>query len=526
MDNQIDTSFEKINFKDQNFQNALVTELKKQHLPLTEEGASKLLTLNISAKNIVNLEGIEICRNLRFLAASQNKIQSIQPLQALENLVTVSIWENAISDLSSLELNYKLQKIYAFDNPLQIFPSKQLINLMGKVDFTGIKTTDSSETYFDADQSLEQRQFDGISWENIKKKNNEKQAAEVERQRIEAEQAAEAERQRIEAEQAAEVERQRIEAEQAAEVERQRTLETSSTAAIRDDKQPVSQTHYHQSMVKKYESVEQIQSENILTFDMIEHFAPQGPTKQFVIDNEPASEKKVDFRKQISIEKAGEINSLNNSVTSKKSDIMQLAINAETAEKQLVVLRHELLTTEVLELLLNNKPETYILKLIFANSKADAAIKQKILQLENPQQIFNLYARHTLKKEVETAADSWTLEQYAKIAFDSESQLAVLNNSQVNSICIQSILAINPEIYILKIIATHEKTPEAERTKVLENLQLEKSEVLQHVQNDEQFFKLISDVNTSDQLEKYAFLATTPEMQLAILRHPKVSTVT
>ncbi|MGL6008857.1 MAG: leucine-rich repeat domain-containing protein, partial [Culicoidibacterales bacterium] len=176
-------------FIDKNLMATIESALNNQNLRFDQNSLEQLQTLNISNANISALDGIELCKNLRFLAASQNQLTSLNPLEALENLEVVSVWGNQLTSLAVLEKLPNLKQVYAFDNPLEEYSASELLVMS-----------------FFKTQPIENREFAQVDLVEIVEK---QQEVEAERQRLEAEQAAEAEaeRQRLEAEQEVEVER-------------------------------------------------------------------------------------------------------------------------------------------------------------------------------------------------------------------------------------------------------------------------------------------------------------------------------
>ncbi|MGL5550544.1 MAG: leucine-rich repeat domain-containing protein, partial [Culicoidibacterales bacterium] len=112
---------------DKNLANIIEARLKKRNLPFDQNGLEQLQTLNISNANITRLDGIELCKNLRFLAASQNQLTSLKPLEALQNLEVVSVWGNQVTSLAVLEKLPNLKQVYAFDNPLEECSASELL---------------------------------------------------------------------------------------------------------------------------------------------------------------------------------------------------------------------------------------------------------------------------------------------------------------------------------------------------------------------------------------------------------------
>ncbi|MGL5384056.1 MAG: hypothetical protein ACRDCC_11290, partial [Culicoidibacterales bacterium] len=201
--------------------------------------------------------------------------------------------------------------------------------------------------------------------------------------------------------------------------------------------------------------------------------------------------------------------------------LQEYSSKAKTAEEQLAILRHQLVTMSCIEQILKNKPETYILKVIFGHERSDAAIMALILRVELPSTIYSLYAEHELKKAILAETDSSRLQQYARIAYDSEIQLVVLRHPKVTSECIQILMEHKPEIGVSNLIQAHAVTPATIRPQpvVPTQPQIDPQPVREVAQPD--FSTRLQEVTTHDQLVTCIEMATTPEMQLAIIRHPK-----
>ncbi|MGL5548406.1 MAG: hypothetical protein ACRDD4_01690, partial [Culicoidibacterales bacterium] len=215
-------------FIDKNLASIIEARLANQNLPLDQNSLEQLLTLNISNANISALDGIESCKNLRFLAASQNQLTSLAPLKELTALEVVSVWGNQLTSLAVLEKLPNLTQVYAFDNPLEECSASELLAMS----FFKIQPVENREfACLDVTAIVAKKQL--LAAEAERQRVEAEQAAQAERQRVEAEQAAQAERQRVEAEQAAQAERQRLEAEQAAQAERQRVEAEQAAQAER-----------------------------------------------------------------------------------------------------------------------------------------------------------------------------------------------------------------------------------------------------------------------------------------------------
>ena len=99
-----------INFKDENFKKAILSDMKKRNLinqsarDITEDDALKVTELNTSSDRITAIDGIENFKNLTDLTISyhENRISDIKPLAGLSKLRALDLNNNNISDITPL----------------------------------------------------------------------------------------------------------------------------------------------------------------------------------------------------------------------------------------------------------------------------------------------------------------------------------------------------------------------------------------------------------------------------------------
>lgn len=117
----------------------------------TCSGLQKLEVLNMSAKNIKSLEGLQYALNLKKIVARNNQISDLSPIGSLQNLqevyfnnneiisvlplqnakslVQVDITNNKVSDISVLSELEKLSGLFVGNNPLSYEDLLQIRNL-------------------------------------------------------------------------------------------------------------------------------------------------------------------------------------------------------------------------------------------------------------------------------------------------------------------------------------------------------------------------------------------------------------
>jgi hypothetical protein len=105
---------------DKNVEAAIRKELGKPQGDLHELELSMITSLNLNDQDIVSLDGIQACRNLRMLVAERNEIQDITPVLDLRQLDVLSLNNNPLmelsledgADLSILEFLPNLSELY------------------------------------------------------------------------------------------------------------------------------------------------------------------------------------------------------------------------------------------------------------------------------------------------------------------------------------------------------------------------------------------------------------------------------
>lgn len=108
-----------VDIPDANFKRALAEKLGQDvSLPISQKQLESIISLHISGKNISSLEGIQYCKNLEELAASNNKnLEDLSPLSSLNKLYTVNLESTGISDISPLAKIDRLERLFISSNP-------------------------------------------------------------------------------------------------------------------------------------------------------------------------------------------------------------------------------------------------------------------------------------------------------------------------------------------------------------------------------------------------------------------------
>lgn len=81
--------------------------------------ADDVFELNVANKNIDDLEGIEIFKNLSVLCCHSNNIKSLKPLKSLKKLEIIQCYHNKLETFEGLENSKNLKEIYSDNNILK-----------------------------------------------------------------------------------------------------------------------------------------------------------------------------------------------------------------------------------------------------------------------------------------------------------------------------------------------------------------------------------------------------------------------
>ncbi|MDP4179180.1 MAG: leucine-rich repeat domain-containing protein, partial [Bacillota bacterium] len=120
-----------ISFRDTNLQNAIDEILnKKDSEPILKKETDKITTLNLNEKSVHSLEGIQYLTNLTSLSSQANNLKDLTPLSNLTNLTQLYLSYNSITDLTPLSNLTNLTQLYLSDNQITDFaPLYNLKNL-------------------------------------------------------------------------------------------------------------------------------------------------------------------------------------------------------------------------------------------------------------------------------------------------------------------------------------------------------------------------------------------------------------
>ncbi len=135
----IATDLISITFPDENLYNEITKELEDkiesknddtQTIQMTQENIDVVKKLNLYGKEIKNISGLDVFKNLTELDLSENNIQDITELKELKNLTGLGLAQNNISDITALKELKDLIELYLSENNIQdITLLKDLKNL-------------------------------------------------------------------------------------------------------------------------------------------------------------------------------------------------------------------------------------------------------------------------------------------------------------------------------------------------------------------------------------------------------------
>ena len=132
---------------------SIATEYNKSEDEITKQFLSSLEELDLSDKNIKNLDGLEFAKNLTNLSLNNNKIKDTSILSHLTNLTNLELSNNRIEDLSFLSKLTKLKSINLDFNNIYTIPNLSelkelsLLNLSNNNidDFSFISTLNNND---------------------------------------------------------------------------------------------------------------------------------------------------------------------------------------------------------------------------------------------------------------------------------------------------------------------------------------------------------------------------------------------
>ncbi|CEK36548.1 Ig-like domain-containing protein,Leucine Rich Repeat (LRR)-containing protein,putative S-layer protein,Internalin-A precursor,Protein prenyltransferase, alpha subunit,Leucine Rich repeats (2 copies) [[Clostridium] sordellii] len=116
-DENLNKNLKKTLFGDENS----IRPIKKQDLLLIHR-------IDLSSKNITNLEGLQYCTNLEILSIDGNQISDITPLSKLTNLTSLGLGENQITDIGALANLTNLTSLTLTNNQIKDINSLKNLN--------------------------------------------------------------------------------------------------------------------------------------------------------------------------------------------------------------------------------------------------------------------------------------------------------------------------------------------------------------------------------------------------------------
>ena len=127
--NYTETEEQPVNFPDENLEQAIRDAIGKQTGDIYPSDMKGLEELYAGTKGIENLTGIEYCEDLRTLDLIKNSISDISPLSKLTNLQKLRLWDNNISNISPLSELFNLQWLGLGENYISSSDLEDLSNL-------------------------------------------------------------------------------------------------------------------------------------------------------------------------------------------------------------------------------------------------------------------------------------------------------------------------------------------------------------------------------------------------------------
>lgn len=124
------SSKDEVVFADENLEAAIREEIQKSEGPILFEDIEEVRTLNMVAKGIESLEGIEYFEKLTWLNVNDNFIEDLSPVLYLENLDLLRASGNMIHDVSCLQNSTSISSLELNSNYIEdITPLKNMVNL-------------------------------------------------------------------------------------------------------------------------------------------------------------------------------------------------------------------------------------------------------------------------------------------------------------------------------------------------------------------------------------------------------------
>lgn len=108
---------------DKALKDSILKELNKtDDYVITRKDMESITSLNLANKKIYNIEGLQLCSNLKTIDLSNNRISKIVPLSNLKNIESVNLSNNRIDDISCLYGNTTTLPKYDITNQNVILP--------------------------------------------------------------------------------------------------------------------------------------------------------------------------------------------------------------------------------------------------------------------------------------------------------------------------------------------------------------------------------------------------------------------
>ena len=117
--NALAASTDPVDVPDTHLKSAILEKLgKTPDYTLTKDDMASFEILEVSNNNIVSLEGLQYCTDLRKLDLSHNQVNSMDQLKELKDLMYVNLSDNKISTVPDLSKLKNLYCLYLDHNTL------------------------------------------------------------------------------------------------------------------------------------------------------------------------------------------------------------------------------------------------------------------------------------------------------------------------------------------------------------------------------------------------------------------------
>lgn len=129
-ENSVESSAQIVKFDDENFEYKIRSILGINDRDVLDSDMKKLVSIDLNHDDIISLEGLQYCTNLKKINLSHNHVESIEQLKSLSKLEEINLYNNEVTDISALSNLVNLKKIDLAENNIKdVTPMKSLENL-------------------------------------------------------------------------------------------------------------------------------------------------------------------------------------------------------------------------------------------------------------------------------------------------------------------------------------------------------------------------------------------------------------